>query len=376
MQSFKTFPFNKALVAIVFILLITPALAGQPPLTDAVITVSNSPLTLAVNGASGQLTINNISTSVIATNITSDFTGTALDGNVTETGNTCASVAPGASCTLTYTPGNTLVPQTNFTIQGSNTNAVTAVIDIESGTTLTGVNPCSGALIGGTSVTLTGTALTGATAVRFDGVAATSVNVINSTTVTAVTPANASTGAVDVVIDTPAGGGALSHSYTYVTTAAGQPSGGGVIACTDGGLQNFIVPAANNSNSIIWGPFTLTGAKSDTDGATNTSTIVTALGAGTYGAQLCNDYAIDSQGNTPCRPGNICYNDWFLPAKNQLNCMYTNRVAIGGFTNDGYWSSTELFSDTARAWFQLFTHGSQGAISKGFSQAVRCARAF
>ncbi|MDP1603839.1 MAG: IPT/TIG domain-containing protein [Legionella sp.] len=347
-----------------------------PPRTDAVITVSNSPLTLAVNGASGQLTINNTSFSVIATNITSDFTGTALDGNVTETGNTCASVAPGASCTLTYTPGNTAVPQTNFTIQGSNTNAITAAIEIESGSTLTGINPSSGALIGGTSVTLTGTVLTGATAVRFDGIAATSVNVINSTTVTAVTPARATVGAVDVVIDTPAGGGVLTNGYTYVTTAAGQPSGGGVIACTDGGLQNLIVPAVDNSVSIIWGAFTVTNAQSDTNGATNTATIVTVLGAGAYAAQLCNDFAIDSQGNTPCQAGNTCYSDWFLPARNQLNCMYTNRVAIGGFSNGGYWSSTEFFPDTARAWRQVFSTGIATAISKGLLNMVRCARTF
>jgi hypothetical protein len=99
-----------------------------PAITNATITVTASPLTLTTNGPAGTLTINNTSLIVAATNITSDFTGTALDGNVTETGNTCASVAPQSSCTLTYTPGNTVVAQTNFPIQGSNTNAATAAI--------------------------------------------------------------------------------------------------------------------------------------------------------------------------------------------------------------------------------------------------------
>lgn len=176
-----------------------------PEILDAVISVSGSPLTLTVNGSSEQLTINNTSNQVTATNITSDFTGTALDGNVTETGNTCAMVAPGASCTLTYTPGSTVVPQTNFTVQGTNTNALTAAIAIQSGSTLTNISPNSGAASGGTSVTLTGTGLTGATGISFGGVAATGVNVANSTKVFAVTPAHAA-GVVDVVITTPAGG--------------------------------------------------------------------------------------------------------------------------------------------------------------------------
>ncbi len=33
--------------------------------------------------------------------------------------------------------------------------------------------------------------------------------------------------------------------------------------------------------------------------------------------------------------------DWYLPAQNELSVLYTNRVAIGGFTNNEYWSSTE-----------------------------------
>ena len=194
-----------------------------PPITNAVITVAGSPLTLTVNGPTGQLTITNTTLEVAATNIISNFTGTALDGNVTETGNTCANVPPGGSCTLTYTPGNMIVPQTNFTIQGTNTNVLTAAIAIQSGSTLTTINPTSGPASGETGFTLTGTGLTGATSVTFDGIAATSVNVVNSTTVTGVTPAHA-VGVVDIVIDTPAGGATLVNGYTYVPTAVGQPA--------------------------------------------------------------------------------------------------------------------------------------------------------
>lgn len=358
-----------------------------PPITNSTITVTGSPLTLTTYGSTGQLTITNLSTQVAATNINSDFTGTALDGNVVESGNTCTTVPPGSSCTLTYTAGTTVVPQTNFSIQGTNTNALTAAIEIQPGTTLTAINPNSGTASGGTGVILTGTGLTGATALWFDGVAATSVQVVNSTTVTAVTPAHAA-GVVDVVIDTPTGGATLSNGYTYLATAVGQPTGGGVIACLNGGLNNLIAATSDNSCGIPWwaGANTLigVGGQSTTNGATNTANIVAALGpvppASAYAAQLCNDFEIDSQGNTPCEPGNTCYNDWFLPAGNnlgatgQLNCLYTNRVAIGGFVTAFYWSSTETNITVAHN--QSFLTGGLSTNSKGLAVHVRCVRGF
>ena len=256
------------------ILAITQAAA----ITDATITVTGSPLTLTTNGPTGTLTINNTSLIVAATNIASNFTGTALEGNVTETSNTCASVAPQASCTLTYTPGSTVVSQTGFPIQGGNTNTVTAAIQIDAGIALSSVSPPSGPASGGAGVTLTGVGLTGATGVTFGGTAATSVNVVSSTTVTAVTPAHAA-GAVDVVITTPSGSATKTTGYTYLTTAVGQSAYGGTIACLNSG-NNLIAATADNSAGIAWGGFnTTTSATSTTNGATNTATIVGVIGA-------------------------------------------------------------------------------------------------
>jgi hypothetical protein len=67
---------------------------------------------------------------------------------------------------------------------------------------------------------------------------------------------------------------------------------------------------------------------------------------------------IDSEGNSPCRPGNICYDDWFLPAGNnqsnsgQMWCLYQNQGAIGNFSNVNYWNSTQY--DTYYAWYTSF----------------------
>lgn len=70
--------------------------------------------------------------------------------------------------------------------------------------TVTAVGPTSGAILGGTSVTITGTGFTGATAVDFGRFAATSYTVDSDTTITAVTPASAA-GAVHVRVTTVGG---------------------------------------------------------------------------------------------------------------------------------------------------------------------------
>src|SRR5690606_23241116 len=102
-----------------------------------------------------------------------------------------------------------------------------------------------------------------------------------------------------------------------------------------------------------------------------------------YAAQMCNDYEVDSQGNSPCQAGNTCYNDWFVPASNiatptgQLNCLFTNRVAIGGFTNDDYWSSTEFSgSPESYARTQGMDIGIHFIRSKAVEIRLRCVRAF
>jgi hypothetical protein len=72
------------------------------------------------------------------------------------------------------------------------------------------------------------------------------------------------------------------------------------------------------------------------------------------------------------RPG--YYNDWFLPSKDELNEMYLNKDAIGGFANNGYWSSTEGGSEDA--WNQNFSNGIQGNDGKDYNSNVRAVRAF
>ena len=257
----------------------------------------------------------------------------------------------------------------------------------------TGVSPASGAASGGTGVTLKGVDFTGATDVMFGSVVATSVNVVDSTTITAVTPAHA-IGPVDVMITTPNGPETYTDGYTYETTAVGQPAFGGTIACLNGGLNDLIAARADNSPGIPWGVQKYIEAISTSDGAANTVKIVdcltnsigctnppTPIGIDTYAAGICSTYEVDSQGNTPCKPENACYDDWFLPAVSafgaptQLNCLYANQAEIGGFTtSEDYWSSTEFGGD--EAYIQGFGSGLIFEQNKLVSEHTRCVSVF
>lgn len=306
-----------------------------------------------------------------------------------------ALVPPNFAQCFATNPANTLLPAGAVTPSPHPACSVGAVlangascrVDVEaicrglyaSSATLTSISPNSGSASGGVGVTLTGTGLTGATSVTFDGVAATSVNVVNSTTVTAVTPAHA-VGVVDVVITTPGGSALLVNGYTYLTTTVGQNSSGGVIAALDGGANNLIAAVADNSTGIEWGGIGTAigpGAQSITDGASNSASIEAALGVGMYAAQLCSNYEVDSQGNTPCQLGNTCYSDWFLPARSQLGALFNNQVPVGGFSNNFYWSSTEFSANpSASAEGIDFSTGNQLSILKSTALRARCVRAF
>jgi hypothetical protein len=71
----------------------------------------------------------------------------------------------------------------------------------------------------------------------------------------------------------------------------------------------------------------------------------------------------------------VVYGDWFLPSKGELNQMYVNRTAVGGFSSVYYWSSSE--GGASNAWGQAFDVGYQyDGLSKSDTFYVRPVRAF
>ncbi len=67
--------------------------------------------------------------------------------------------------------------------------------------------------------------------------------------------------------------------------------------------------------------------------------------------------------------------DWFLPSMDELNQMFVNRVAIGGFASNIYWTSSERAASSALAQL-FFSNGDQGYNTKTGVRYVRPVRAF
>lgn len=72
------------------------------------------------------------------------------------------------------------------------------------------------------------------------------------------------------------------------------------------------------------------------------------------------------------------HDDWHVPTKAELDVVFNNRAAIGGFNVTGsdpagwYWSSSQNYLWTA--WGQRFSDGYQGLNYNSLHSSVRCVR--
>ena len=150
----------------------------------------------------------------------------------------------------------------------------------------------------------------------------------------------------------------------------GKDTLGGKVAYIDASRIHGLIAAPSQNTVIQWGNLTyvITEAKGTAIGTGNSNTeiIVAAQGApqgaGSYAAKYCYDLVLNG------------YSDWYLPSKDELNQLYINRVAIGGFmTSYNYWSSSESAN---AAWYQNFSNGSQTLSYKDLPSYVRAVRTF
>jgi hypothetical protein len=127
----------------------------------------------------------------------------------------------------------------------------------------------------------------------------------------------------------------------------------------------LIAMKTDSKGSVQWsaGKLIRVGTKSETRGWFNTYKIVDAQNSqATYAAQLCSE---SSEGG---------FTDWYLPSKDELNLLFTNKRYIGGLIAGSYWSSTEY--DKQAAWYQFFSDGRQIYNSKFETSRVRCVRRY
>ena len=265
---------------------------------------------------------------------------------------TCSTIQPGGACNLTITPGNspstlasaTPMPLTPsvLTIQGDNTNVLTSNI-----------------------------------------IVLTYNNFYQQGFVFAIDDSTPMSGSVAIKV-------AASKDNTIPISSATM--------VWDNGSGSFAAGVSDGSTYPCLSSY---------DGSCNTSLITVGLNGspeylpgGSYVASLCANYQVDSNGNTPCHAGTMCYTDWYLPAicelgpdsgnmicaantdnmLTNLNMLLSGCTGLSCFLNASfYWSSTEDSGNTAgAAWFQYVAPGVSGyqlSGGKGNANYVRCARA-
>lgn len=162
-----------------------------------------------------------------------------------------------------------------------------------------------------------------------------------------------------------------------ITYTLGQAAQGGIVFWIDpasGGQHGLVAATADQSAATKWLSTDYVTANAFRVGAYggkyNTDRIIDSQGNGTYAALLAAQYT-DING----------YGDWYLPSKNELNLLYTQKNSFSGFNSTNYWSSTEVSVSeglsSESAYIQNFSNGTSGSALKSVATyGVRAIRQF
>jgi hypothetical protein len=149
------------------------------------------------------------------------------------------------------------------------------------------------------------------------------------------------------------GGGKIAYIF--------QPSDNGFV---DGEVHGIIAAAQDLPGTYIWGcsDTLIQGADDRSIGMGMQNTIDMINSNCGDAAQVCSNLLLNG------------FDDWFLPSQDELQQLYLNRTAIGGFVNWVYWSSNER--DIGQAWNFYFLNGGYNFGGKYGNYIVRPVRYF
>ena len=184
----------------------------------------------------------------------------------------------------------------------------------------------------------------------------------SSASATTLHSATVNVGGVSEQWDVTTGNDPCSGSPSVGTTCA---DGSIYAGTTVGGVALYAAPA-DETGTKVWATVYQNnpGARSLSDGQANHEVIVTNRTLSQYPAiEACEDLNAANY---------LGYDDWYLPAKDELNVLYGNKQAIGGFGTGRYWSSSE--GDNVKARSQRFDVGNRLNGNKSGTYAVRCVR--
>lgn len=356
---------------------------------------------------------------------------TAIARNGAWGSTTVANFAAGDTIAIRQTSSASPGTATNATVTvGSITSAAWTVTTLDNGPAAFSFTDLSTAptaqTVSSNAVTLTGTGIwtancgSGCTSIAINSVwgGATVTGVVSGNTIairqiTSGTVGTATTASVTV-------GSTTSGSWLVTTATACQAGITAGQACPDGTIYAGVSPDGNvamyttkcdagqywNGSACTVcasGLWSGSGSTCDTTYSSRTDGLVTWNNGGTnypvtgYNSQTAGrgntaGLAVLVDTDSPYKAASYCENltayghsDWYLPARNELSVMYTNKTAIGNFdvTHGGtavsggypglYWSSSENTNNNA--WNQRFSDGNQYTYSgKNPFLSVRCAR--
>jgi hypothetical protein len=101
---------------------------------------------------------------------------------------------------------------------------------------------------------------------------------------------------------------------------------------------------------------------SEEENAYGTDTNIGKVGNWEYAKRYCSNLSLAG------------YSDWYLPNKDQLENLYTQKDKLTNITSSIYWSSSSYASNSSYAWYVYFYYGYANYRGKTNSHYVRCVR--